>query len=965
MRRISLALALVGAVAATGCGKTSTSNDGGGNRGVAQGTFNVTVQNGQNGNTSLAITGGYVTSVPAGIDCGVSPHSACSVDFAAGTTVTLTATPISGYNFWSYAGDCYTTGNVCTLTGKAADQYVLAKFGSVNDNPTAHPDWISDPSLHATQAQTYLSTVPLSSTFVFQCGDCHGSALTGMGLAPSCAKCHGGSSQVVAPATTAVGETCANCHNNSVVKQGAEHQALYNQYTDATTLTETIDNVASTANGDGTFKLVVTFTVKKSGAAYDITKAGKTSYNAVQFLNGAFDYTTAASFGKPVATATAGQYTVTAAAAKYDILAAGTNAFVYFYVVASPPLYYPDGNYYLSSDVASVAQVFGTINYTSTANVSACENCHGVPYQKHGYRQAKVAGLPDFVSCKACHTDNRPGNDTGWQCLVETPAAAAAGTCNTTTQFTSGYWTYQAKLMNDVHMSHSMEFEYPQSMANCATCHSGKLDQVLADANMKFTTCKSCHPVTSTNTVFGERPPPLNPAGTPPAVLPAYHTITRASDGTGTVSGHDCNYCHNDQANSYDPVTHTVTYWTPADPQYADGKGPTFCFDPPTCSSTAYVPLFKEIHTGYNSEIYADNQGTRYTDAFTSAVATASVASNVLTFTATVTQNNAGLSGFTSASVKPQFYVIPFGYDTKDFIQNSVNCNTTGTCTGWTFSPSTVGNTTTWTVTYDLTKAGGTGGYPTWTSQIANGAIKRLQIGFKPILKDATGLTVAQNAPTRVFDVGANAFADSFYTEIVSAAKCNKCHDALGTTFHDGARGGNVAFCRTCHNSLTGAGYLEMQSREISSFVHAIHEFQGRDIKNVNFADPVQAMEYEDLIGSTYPNFTLTNCESCHNPGTYEVPDNSKSLPAILSASATLTGTTRAINGVPSVVTGPAATACGGCHRAYLIKNDQAAALQSFSDHTKAFGYREVPADATQTTTTVLQNVMKAIFGTY
>ena len=50
--------------------------------------------------------------------------------------------------------------------------------------------------------------------------------------------------------------------------------------------------------------------------------------------------------------------------------------------------------------------------------------------------------------------------------------------------------------MNDVHMSHSMEFPYPQSMANCATCHAGKLDTVLSDANFKVETCKSCHPVT-------------------------------------------------------------------------------------------------------------------------------------------------------------------------------------------------------------------------------------------------------------------------------------------------------------------------------------------------------------------------------------------------------------------------------------------------------------------------------------
>ncbi len=50
--------------------------------------------------------------------------------------------------------------------------------------------------------------------------------------------------------------------------------------------------------------------------------------------------------------------------------------------------------------------------------------------------------------------------------------------------------------MNDVHMSHAMEFPYPQSMANCVTCHEGKLDTVLSDENFTVETCKSCHPMT-------------------------------------------------------------------------------------------------------------------------------------------------------------------------------------------------------------------------------------------------------------------------------------------------------------------------------------------------------------------------------------------------------------------------------------------------------------------------------------
>ena len=42
---------------------------------------------------------------------------------------------------------------------------------------------------------------------------------------------------------------------------------------------------------------------------------------------------------------------------------------------------------------------------------------------------------------------------------------------------------------------------------------------------------------------------------------------------------------------------------------------------------------------------------------------------------------------------------------------------------------------------------------------------------------------------------------------------------------------------------------------------------------------------------------------------------------------------------MPSYVTGPASRACGGCHRAELINEDNASELISFNQHTKQGGY--------------------------
>ena len=67
-----------------------------------------------------------VSSSPSGIDCGAT----CSAVFAAGTTVTLTATPALGSTFtgWS-GGGCSGTGT-CTVT-MSSDQSVTATFGLV------------------------------------------------------------------------------------------------------------------------------------------------------------------------------------------------------------------------------------------------------------------------------------------------------------------------------------------------------------------------------------------------------------------------------------------------------------------------------------------------------------------------------------------------------------------------------------------------------------------------------------------------------------------------------------------------------------------------------------------------------------------------------------------------------------------------------------------------------------------
>ncbi|MBF0517899.1 MAG: hypothetical protein HQK97_12470, partial [Nitrospirae bacterium] len=81
-------------------------------------TYTLTVNNSGNGT---------ITSSPSGISCG----SACSTPYAAGASVTLTATPNTGYTFSSWSGCDSTSGSECTIA-MSSDKSVSAVFKSTN-----------------------------------------------------------------------------------------------------------------------------------------------------------------------------------------------------------------------------------------------------------------------------------------------------------------------------------------------------------------------------------------------------------------------------------------------------------------------------------------------------------------------------------------------------------------------------------------------------------------------------------------------------------------------------------------------------------------------------------------------------------------------------------------------------------------------------------------------------------------
>jgi OmcA/MtrC family decaheme c-type cytochrome len=716
-------------------------------------------------------------------------------------------------------------------------------------------------------------------------------------------------------------ESCVTCHSNAA----AEHQEVYDAYLDESTLDLTIVGVSSSDNGDGTYDATTTFTITQNGAAYvdadELDTLNQKRIYAVTYDSGINEFITAERFESITATATPGQYT--AIASGITFAPESSNGIVYAYIAKDELDSGPAGGHvHLYDDVSSAGISYGDgDSYESAAVVSGCEKCHGAPYGKHGYRQAAVDGLSDFASCKVCHYDSREGGHFEWQALVTDPERFAE--FHNYTGDEDEFWTedekekyaYVANVMNDTHMSHGMEFPYPQSMANCATCHDGKLDMILTDANFVASTCKSCHPVTAPE------------GGTDAHRAPALETLWADAgvDAMHSIDA-DCTACHK-----------------------AGGSGSVF---------TAY-------HSGYDKHIYADDDGTRYADIFTVTIDSASLTGNILTFNFSAAEGT-NPTALAPEDIIPTVMVGLYGYDTKDIIvsphsrddddERLLELQIDGESTNPRITVVSAANGS-WEVTADLTM---------WADMIADGSVKRAEISVMPLLADIVGeldsrdndeeddTNFALDAASRTFDLTANAFADDYFTAIIDVEKCNVCHDALGTTFHSPARGGSIAACKQCHFTGKGGSHLEMQSRSLDSYVHAIHSFQAFDSGDVDMTDPVEAAKYDVHIGHVIPTFTAKGCEVCHIEG-YDVPEQSKSLPGILSASDTW-DTDRDISDVPSYVTGPASRACGACHRAMLINEDEAGELMAFNQHTQAGGY--LVEDEDGVLDTVIETIM-------
>ncbi|MGI9224049.1 MAG: multiheme c-type cytochrome, partial [Woeseiaceae bacterium] len=735
-------------------------------------------------------------------------------------------------------------------------------------------------------------------------------------------------------------ESCATCHSGA----GDGHQSLYDPHTSASEFGMTFDAISSVAGAGGGFDFTLDFSITMNGAPYIDPVGAAPSVDSFSVYIVEYDSTTGEfpqQFGgfpgldtSLAASNGDGTYTLTQNFAVDPVALAG-GAIVGR--IADGPLDIADATaprMQMYENLVSASFAIGDIaTYDSVATVDGCVACHNAPYRKHGNLEVVVAGVPDFVQCWGCHSVDSDGGHPEWQHMVDNPLAWANGDALTAEEET--LYAYQRTLMNDVHMSHAMEFPYPQSMQNCNTCHAGKLTEVLADTNFTGETCQSCHPVRGIDTWPDElyeqphRAPALDYLWQRGADL-TFHDITS-----------DCQSCH--------------------------GAGVSQ-------SLTAY-------HTGYDVNI-ADDTGQKYADLYTVSIDQVTMAGDLMTV------------NFSSndPAIVPELLVSFYGWDSKHFIVGSHERDANPACTGFRpgckmeyvpessggdpnplFTEDAASAPGAWVVTLDvsalqLTK---TDDIPTL---IADGVIRKAEIGVTPELNLADLATpgpdvdVVLMAADQTYEIGSNQLVDDYFKDAnatVSIDKCNACHDSLASSFHaESGRGGDgIEVCKHCHTTTFPGSHLEMASRSIDSYVHAIHSFQDFDVDDVfndrdadgnpipGF-DPVFTTRYDHHIRHTFPHFTITNCESCHVAGTFNVPDQSQSMPGVLQTSfAPLTwyeivddvavedsAGRNLSSSIPEFVTGPASRACGACHRAEFINADLQGDLTSFNAHTDSFG---------------------------
>jgi len=176
--------------------------------------------------------------------------------------------------------------------------------------------------------------------------------------------------------------------------------------------------------------------------------------------------------------------------------------------------------------------------------------------------------------------------------------------------------------------------------------------------------------------------------------------------------------------------------------------------------------------------------------------------------------------------------------------------------------------------------------------------------------------------------------------DVVDVAKCQTCHGVKdGLSLHGNNRTDNIQLCVTCHNpratdlaqrpadpdgtdnevNTAAVGEDEEQSIDFKRMIHSIHGSAVRTTDYIVYGFGNNSHDFTDL---RYPR-EPSDCEACHNEGTYELPLATSVLGSTIDTEATVAssspfGTSNFIGDAlvqtDDRLISPAAAACSSCH---------------------------------------------------
>ena len=506
----------------------------------------------------------------------------------------------------------------------------------------------------------------------------------------------------------------------------------------------------------------------------------------------------------------------------------------------------------------------------------SCNECHGKLGGIPGTESASVHGGSryDPKYCTVCHTDQRKYGRTN--------TVSSAGS------FPAGSSTYVADgttvgdlpvLVHKIHLGKELakknynfggvllnETRYPQDIRNCTKCHNGSdsaAHKTLQGDNWKTApsrlACGACHDGINFATGKGV------------TLADAAQGLTSSEFGhIGGARADDnlCNVCHTPAgiAVSHIPVT-------PPNLQnsllVAGGNNNTAAAW--IAGNTKNVPTGAVIVAYDIKSVAVDATTRRPSIVFRMTQNGVALAFNSPALKAEMWDNFVGSpSAYIVYSLPQDGIAAPadFNASASGYLRNIWNGKATGTSAGTLTGPDANGyyvvTLTGVTIPVNAVMVTGGIGYTyglTATQPLTQTNVAGYKVSASPIVPSLLtgGLIVA------VQDVSMVATGYTGRRQIVVDSKCDNCHEQLGVftaeSFHAGQRN-DGSTCAWCHNpARTSSGW----SADSSSFVHAIHASSKRTKPFTWHA----ATTTESFANVGYPGI-LSNCETCHLPGTYD-----------------------------------------------------------------------------------------------